>query len=218
MSNKSGSQMVWELRLAEVAKNLEENNFAVAVLPDLAAALRHFKEKILPEAAPASIGLGGSETVRLSGLYDALDKCGAEFINPYEPGLTPEEVMDRRRRGIISDLYITSSNALIRDGRILNLDGTGNRVAAIVGGAKRVVLFMGRNKICENLDAGIDRIREFVAPANNIRLGKKNPCTKVGYCMDCKGEGRICNSWTLTVKSAPKGRITVLLINEDLGY
>lgn len=217
MSEKSADDLVWEMRLAEVAKNLEGNNFIVTVLPDMASAVRHFKEKILPAAAPKNIGVGGSETLRRGGLFPVLEAAGAEFINPYEAGISPDEALDRRRRGIISDLFVASSNALIRDGRILNLDGTGNRVAAIVGGAKKVVLFIGRNKICEDLEAGISRIREFAAPANNIRLKKNNPCTKVGYCMDCKGPGRICNAWTLTARSLPE-RIHVLLINENLGY
>ena len=217
MSAKSGSEQVWDFRLAEVAKNLEANNFAVTVLPDLVAAAAYFKETLLPEIAPGSASVGGSETVTHSGVYDILSKAGLDFINPYSAP-NPEESLERRRRGLLADLFVTSSNALLRDGRLLNLDGSNNRVAALAFGPKKVVLFIGRNKICEDLDAGIDRIREFAAPANNIRIGTGNPCTKTGCCMDCKSEKRICSVWTLTAKCNPPRRIHVLLINEDLGF
>lgn len=218
MPAKTGIETVWDFRLAEVAKNLEENNFAVTVLPSLAAAVDYFKNSLLPEAAPKSVSVGGSETVTHSGVYQILEGGGFDFINPYAAGTSPEESLERRRQGLLADLYVTSSNALTRDGKLLNLDGGGNRAAALAFGPKKVVLFIGRNKICEDVDAAIDRIREFAAPANNIRLKRKNPCTKVGYCMDCKGPERICNVWALMVKCSPAKRIHVLLINEDLGF
>lgn len=218
MPAKTGAETVWDFRLAEVAKNLEENNFAVTVLPSLAAAVDYFKNSLLPEAAPKSVSVGGSESVTHSGVYQILEEGAFDFINPYAAGISPEENVERRRKGLLSDLYVTSSNALTRSGQLLNLDGGGNRVAALAFGPKKVVLFIGRNKICEDLDAGIDRIREFAAPANNIRLKRKNPCTKVGYCMDCKSQERICNVWALMAKCAPAKRIHILLINEDIGF
>lgn len=218
MPEKSGTEMVWELRLQEVAKNLEDNNFAVSVLPDLASAVAYFKDVILPEAAPKSVGVGGSETVTHSGVYDILNAAGLDFVNPYAPGLSPEESLEKRRQGLMTDLFVTSSNALLRDGRLLNLDATSNRVAALAFGPKKVVLFIGRNKICENLEAGIDRIREFVAPANAMRLNRKTPCAKTGSCMDCKRPDRICCTWTLMARCLPARRIHVLLINQELGF
>lgn len=218
MSAKTGSEQVWDLRLAEVAKKLEGNNFAVTVLPDLAAAVAYFKDTLLPEIAPKSVSVGGSETVTHSGVYELLKSSGLKFINPYEASLSPDEKVEARRQALLTDLFVTSSNALTRDGKLLNLDGLGNRVAALTFGPKRVVLFIGRNKICEDLDAGIDRIREFSAPANNLRLNMPNPCTKTGYCMDCKSDKRICNVWTYMPKCNPPKRIHVLLINEDLGF
>lgn len=218
MPAKNGSEQVWDLRLAEVAKNLESNNFAVTVLPDLASAVAYFKDTLLPEIAPKTVGVGGSETVTHSGVYDILSKADLEFFNPYAAGLKHEDTVDLRRRALITDLFVTSTNALTRDGRLLNLDGVSNRVAALSFGPKRVVLFIGRNKICEDLDAGIGRIREFSAPANNLRIGTGNPCTKTGYCMDCKSAKRICNVWSYVTRCNPPRRIHVLLINEDLGF
>lgn len=218
MSGKSGIESVWDLRLDEVKKNLESNGFIVTLLSDLQAAVGYFKDTLLPEISPQSVSVGGSETVTHSGIYDILNSSGLKFINPYAAGLSPEESMECRRQGLLSDLYVCSTNALVRDGSLLNLDGVGNRVSALAFGPKKVVLLVGRNKICDDLDTAISRIKEFAAPANNIRIGKKNPCTKTGYCMDCKGPERICNIWTLMARCAPKGRIHILLINEDLGF
>ena len=215
---KNGIETVWDFRLAEVAKALEGNNFEVTVQPSLAEAVGYFKNTLLPALAPKSVGVGGSETITHSGVYELLSAGDFEFVNPYARGLSPEEALEKRRQGLLTDLFVTSSNALTRDGRLLNLDGSSNRVAALAFGPRKVVLFIGRNKICEDLDSGIARIKEFAAPANNIRLQRKNPCTKVGHCMNCKSPERICNVWTLTAKCAPVKRIHVLLINEDLGF
>lgn len=216
--SKSGSEIVWELRLAEVAKALEGNNFAVTVLPSLDKAVTYFKNTLLPELAPKSVAVGGSETVTHSGVYDILDQGDFKFVNPYAKGLNPEEALEKRRQGLLTDLFVASTNAVTRDGRLLNLDGFSNRVAALAFGPKKVVLFIGRNKICDDLDAAISRIKEFAAPSNTIRLQRKTPCTKVGYCMDCNSPERICNVWTLTAKCAPAKRIHILLIDEELGF
>ncbi|MDR2893152.1 MAG: lactate utilization protein [Deltaproteobacteria bacterium] len=212
-------EKVWELRLAETAKSLEDNGFAATVHTDMAAAMDYFKNTLLPEVKPASVGVGGSETVRLSGFYEYINsRKDIVFNNPYAPGLTPEQGIAMRRQGLISDLFVTSTNALLRDGRLLNLDGFGNRVAAMCFGPSKVVIFAGRNKIVDDLDAGVAHIRGFAAPGNNIRLNKTNPCTKTGSCMDCKSSGRVCNYWVLTERCFPAKKIHVLLINEDHGY
>lgn len=216
---KTGLDVVWELRLAEVAKNLANHGFAVDVLPSMAAALNLFAQTLLPEINPASATPGGSMTVARGGVYEVLKNWpGIEFINPYEPGITFEENMARRRRGLVSDLMVASSNAVLRDGRLLNLDGSGNRVAALHFGPRKVVLFVGRNKIAEDVESARQRIKEFAAPANCVRLSRKTPCVKTGSCMDCASPERICSVWTLTERSWPQGRIHVLLINEDLGF
>lgn len=218
MSVKSGGEQVWEMRLAEVAKNLKANRFGATVLPDLASAVTYFKDTMLREIAPQSATVCGSETVRTSGVWEILEQADLKFLNPYMPGRTFEELYEIRRQGLLADLLVTSSNAVTRDGKILNLDGYSNRVAGLAFGPKKVVLFIGRNKICEDLDAGIDRIRSLAAPANNLRLGTENPCTTTGTCMDCKSPSRICCTWTYMVRSNEHKRIHVLLINEDLGF
>ncbi len=219
MSEKSGLDVLWDLRLEEVSKHLKERNFAVDMLPDMAAAVDFFTKRLLPELRPASASVGGSETLRLGGVYDFLrDHPEIEYLDPNKPGISPEERIEIRRKALLVDLYVSSTNALTRDGRLLNLDGTGNRVAAMHFGPRKVVLFVGRNKIVDDLESARQRVKEVAAPANCIRLARKTPCVKTGSCMECKSPERICNVWTLTEYASPPGRIHILLINEDLGF
>jgi len=115
------------------------------------------------------------------------------------------------------DLFITGTNAVTRSGELVNLDMIGNRVSGITFGPRNVVVMVGRNKVVEDLEAAIERIKDYAAPVNAMRLNKKTPCAKTGVCEECKSPERICNSWTITQKSFPKGRIKVVLINENLG-
>lgn len=219
MSEKNPMEKLWDIRLEEVAGSLRKNGFEVSVFQTAGQAAEYFEKELLPAINPASVSVGGSTTARESGVYEIFGKkAGLDFINPYKPGLTPEESYECRRQGMLAELYVTSTNALLRDGRLLNLDGSGNRVGAMHFGPKKVVLFVGRNKISEDLEAARQRIKEVAAPANAIRLNRNTPCVKLGSCSECASPERICSVWTLTEKSAPKGRIHILLINQDLGY
>lgn len=102
-------------------------------------------------------------------------------------------------------------------GHLVNLDMIGNRVAALTFGPKKVVVLIGRNKIVPDLESAMYRIKDYAAPTNAMRLDCKTPCAKTSECADCKSPGRICNSWAITEKSFPKNRITVILIDEELG-
>ena len=121
-------------------------------------------------------------------------------------------------RALLCDLFICSANALTRDGELILVDAFGNRTAAVQFGPRKVVLLVGRNKICATLEEGLDRIKGLAAPANVQRLGKKTPCAKTGYCMDCNSPDRICSVWTVVKRCLPKERIHVVLINENAGY
>ncbi|MDZ7599242.1 MAG: lactate utilization protein [Desulfobacterales bacterium] len=115
------------------------------------------------------------------------------------------------------DLFFTGSNAVTEHGQLVNLDMQGNRVAALAFGPKKVVVLVGRNKIVPDIASAMARIKRYAAPANAMRLDKQTPCAKTGRCEDCRSPGRICNTWTITEKSWPTGRVTVILINADLG-
>ena len=117
-----------------------------------------------------------------------------------------------------ADVYLMSTNALTEEGELYNIDGNGNRLAALIYGPKKVYVIAGTNKIVKNLEEAVSRVELFSAPANNIRLGKTNPCTKTGQCMQCSTPSTICNQIVTTRRSGTPGRIHVLLVNEALGY
>jgi hypothetical protein len=132
--------------------------------------------------------------------------------------MPPDEMIELRRKSLLVDLFITGTNALTETGKLVNLDMIGNRVAAIAFGPKSVVILAGRNKIVPDIEEATFRVKNYAAPVNAMRLDKKTPCAETSFCHDCKSPDRICNSWTIVEKSFPKGRIKVILINEDLGF
>jgi hypothetical protein len=113
---------------------------------------------------------------------------------------------------------IASTNAITLDGVLVNLDGMGNRVAAMAFGPKQVILVVGMNKVAPDLESAVARVKHYAAPINNIRLGYKNPCVETGLCADCRTPGRICNLWSTIEGHMIKDRIHVKLVGENLGY
>ena len=212
-------ESVWKLRLAETAAALEKRGYEVSIAADAEAAHALVLNKILPESKARSVAFGGSMTVMGTGLYDALKKAkGLEVFDTNDMSNGPAAMIEMRRKALTCEFYLCSVNALTRTGVAILLDGIGNRGASVQFGPLKVVLLVGRNKICDDVESGIERVRTFAAPANTIRLGKKTPCTKTGYCMDCSSPDRICSAWTLLERSSPKGRIHVVLINEEIGF
>ncbi|MEG6551510.1 lactate utilization protein [Desulfocurvibacter africanus] len=209
----------WFTRLALVKAALEGNGFIAHIAEDGDAACRLMEDLILPAAAPASMSWGGSTTVVSLGLYNRLkDRQDVQIIDTFDKTASREEILERRRHALLVDLFITGSNAVTEDGSLVNLDMIGNRVAALAYGPRQVVVLVGRNKIVSGLSQAMERIKTIAAPANTMRLDKKTPCAVTGRCQDCKSQDRICHVWTITEKSFPKGRITVVLINQELGF
>ncbi|MGO9312310.1 MAG: lactate utilization protein [Syntrophobacteraceae bacterium] len=207
----------WSLRLADLKDALETNNFGVHIAENVDAAKKIVKE-ILSASGAKSMSWGGSMTYVQTGIYEELkDYPGIEILDTYEKGLAPELMMERRRRSLLVDLFITGTNAVTETGKLVNLDMTGNRVAAINFGPRNVIILVGRNKVVPDLEDAMLRIKNYAAPANAMRLDKKTPCVKTSICEECRSLDRICNIWTITEKSFPKGRIKIVLINEDLG-
>jgi hypothetical protein len=209
----------WQLRLDDVKKALEANNFETFLAADQDEAARLVKEEILPAINPASVSWGGSATFLATGLYSEFrDATDFKVIDTYDKSLTPEEMYERRRQALLVDLFFTGTNAVTSLGQLVNLDMYGNRACAIPFGPRNVVVFAGRNKITADLDDAMFRIKNYCAPVNTMRLDKKTPCVKDAYCHDCSSKDRICNAWTITEKSFPKGRVRVILVNQDLGF
>jgi len=208
-----------ESKAGDLKNALEANNFEVFVANNTSEAKNIVLEKIIPKIAAKSVSWGGSLTFIATKLYDALKKSSdLKVLDTFDKNLSPEEGLERRRQSLLVDLFITGSNAVTENGQLVNLDMFGNRIAAITFGPKNVVILLGRNKIVPDLDVAMFRIKNYAAPVNTMRLDKKTPCVKTSYCEECKSPDRICNTWTITEKSFPKGRVKVILINDDLGF
>ena len=209
----------WNIRLKAVKKALEENNFDAYVCKDTAEVNDLVEKTILPELKPTSISWGGSLTFSDSGLYNALkDHPEIEVLDTFDKSIPFEDMLERRRQSLLVDLFITGTNAVTESGQLVNLDMIGNRIGGITFGPKSVIILMGRNKIVSDLDEAFYRIKDYAAPVNAMRLDKKTPCRETSVCQECKSPDRICNTWTVTEKSFPKGRVKVILINQDLGF
>jgi len=208
----------WQKRLSEVKKALEDNNFEVFVADNAADASKIVQEEILPKTGAKTVSWGGSMTFIATGLYNSIkDNPDMEILDTFNKNLSGEEKIELRRRSLLVDLFITGTNAITEMGQLVNLDMVGNRIGGITFGPKHVVILVGRNKIVSDLEDAMYRIKNYVAPANSMRLDMKTPCVKTSHCEECKSPDRICNTWTITEKSFPKGRLKVVLINEDLG-
>jgi L-lactate utilization protein LutB len=208
----------WKIRLTEVRSALEANNFEVHLADTVEAARQVVLDRILPATGAKSVSWGGSVTVAATGLYAVLkERADIEMIDTLDLQPSPAEKWERRRRALLVDLFITGTNAVTEDGQLVNLDMLGNRVAGITFGPNHVVVVVGRNKIVPSIDEAMFRVKNLAAPANAMRLDKKTPCAKTAFCEECKSPDRICNTWTITEKSYPKGRVKVVLVNQDLG-
>ncbi|UJX39579.1 lactate utilization protein [Desulfovibrio sp. JY] len=205
-------------RLEDVAQALRDNHFKAHVVADAAAARDLFLQEILPAAGAKTVAYGGSGTMLATGLpTDLAAMPDIDVIDTLDKTLTAEQAYERRRQALLTDLFLTGTNAVTEDGMLVNLDMIGNRACAIAFGPRQVVVFVGRNKIVPDLTAAMCRIKEYAAPTNAMRLSKKTPCVRTSRCEDCGSPERICNVWTITEKSFPRGRVTVICINQDLG-
>ncbi len=210
-------QIVWNEKVArDIINHLEKRRMEGSYASSAAQA----KDEILTMIPKGStVFRCGSMSAVDMGLWDEISKLpGVELLDPFRPGLSPEEGMEVRLRGMSSDMMITSSNAVTLDGKLVNLDGMGNRVAAMIFGPKKVILVVGMNKVSPDLDSAIARVKHYAAPINSIRLSRKTPCVETGLCSDCKSEQRICNMWSIIEGHGIKGRIHVKLVGENLGY
>ena len=209
----------WQLKLETVKENLESNNFEVFIADSADHAKDLALKDIIPPLNAESVSWGGSMSFVATGLFHVLkDDENMEVLNTFDKTLEFEDQMELRRKSLLVDLFITGTNAVTESGHLVNLDMIGNRVAAITWGPKNVILFIGRNKICTDLEEAMLRVKNYAAPVNTMNLDKKTPCREKGFCHDCSSPDRICNTWTITEKCFPKKRIKVVLINENLGF
>jgi len=176
-------------------------------------------EKVL-ELMPqdSTVTWGGSMTIRNMGLVKAMHESGKYNLLDRDLAATPQEASEIYIKAFTADYYLSSANAISEDGVIVNIDGNGNRVAAITFGPKHVIFIIGMNKVCQDIDAALKRARSTASPLNNMRFPDKNtPCHIDGSCHNCNSEDCICN-YIHFLRNSPRSKHTVILVGEDFGY
>lgn len=161
-----------------------------------------------------SVTMGGAKSAHDIGLVEAVKNGGYNFIDR-------DKFPDKRSAAIASygaDVFLSGANAVTKDGVIVNIDGNANRVSFIASGPAKVIFIVGKNKICEDVPAAVERARNVAAPLNAKRFGLSTPCAKTGECADCKRPDTICCQYLITRYSRHEGRIHVILVGENLGF
>ena len=205
----------WMTRMKKTQQALKKNGMRAYITRDGKEARKKALSLI---AKGATVGLGGSRTVADIGLLGALRRGDFHLFDQYASGQDKIGSMEVRKQGTHAQYFVSSSNAVTEDGKLVNVDGLGNRLAGFCFGPEKVVLVVGRNKIVPDLDAALHRVRNVAAPMNAKRFGLPTPCVKTGRCSDCSSPERICNLTLIIEKQRIKGRIAVILVNEDLGF
>ena len=204
----------YEKRAQVLIKNLQSRHFEAYYCPDKASALTKALE-LIPEGS--SVGWGGALSAQQIGLIEAV-KAGNYAAIDRDAATTPEERTHALKRCLTADVFLCGANALSLDGQMVSIDGTGNRVAAIVYGPESVLVVAGMNKVCDTLEEAMTRARTVAAPMNKQRFPFKTPCEVTGACADCKSEDCICNQILITRNCRPAGRIKFILVGEELGF
>ena len=202
-------------RLAEqIIKHLNRRNMEAFYCPTGEEAVKKVSELI---EDGSTVTWGGSMTVRNLGIPNALRSRGTLEVLDRDTVEAPEDVQNIYLRAFTSDVYLTSANAISEDGVIVNIDGNGNRVAAITWGPKKVIFVIGLNKVAQTVEAALARARSTASPVNAARFDIKTPCQVDGTCHTCSSPESICNHVHF-LRNSPRGRHSVVLVGEDLGY
>ncbi len=208
-------QQYYENTANTIIKNLKRRRMDGYYCPtsaeavDLAMSLTH---------AGDTVGTGGSMSLEECGMMEQLrTRTDITFLDR-AAGKNPEEVYDLLHRMLSSDTYFMSTNAITMDGELVNIDGSGNRLAALIYGPTQVIIIAGMNKVSADIPSAYQRVKAIATPPNCIRLSKNTPCALTGKCGDCLGDDSICSQIVVTRRSGIAGRIKVILVGEELGY
>lgn len=202
-------------RLAQtIIKNLKRRHIEGFYCPTGADAVNKVVELI---EDGSSVTWGGTMTVRDLGIPEALKRRGSLEVIDRDLATTAEEKQSMYLRAFSTDVYLSSANAISEDGVIVNIDGNGNRVAAITWGPKKVIFVIGLNKVAQTVEAALARARSTASPVNAARFDIKTPCQTDGVCHNCNSADSICN-YVHFLRNSPRGRHQVVLVGEDLGY
>lgn len=202
-------------RLAErMIKNLKRRNMEAFYCKTAKEAVMKVSELI---ADGSSVTWGGSMTIRDMGIPQALKDRGTLEVLDRDVVTDREEVVKIYERAFTADVYLSSANAISEDGVIVNIDGNGNRVAAITWGPKKVIFIIGLNKVAQTVEAALARARSTASPINAARFDIKTPCQTDGVCHNCNSPESICN-YVHFLRNSPHGKHVVVLVGEDWGY
>lgn len=204
-----------KIKIETVIKGLEKRNISGYYAENREEALKMLIDMI-PEGA--TVGKGGTETMNQLGIIPVLKEGNYTYLDSFA-SMDPEVQKETKRKIFSADVMLTSANAITLDGEIVNIDGTGNRMAAVIWGPDKVIFVVGANKIVANTEDAVDRIKCDACPPNCIRLNKKTPCALTGKCGDCLSLGNTvcCHTVTTRFSSIPD-RMHVIMVNETLGF
>ena len=213
--------------ISSIMENLEKNNMK-PYFCNTGAEAKELVMSLIKEGN--TVTNGGSVTMKEIGVMDAVkERKDITYLDRNAEGLTADEVKEIYKKAFFADVYLMSTNALTLNGELYNVDGNSNRVAALLYGPESVIVVCGINKIVENLDEAVKRVKTVAAPKNTVRLHTGSYCENAGGCMSlkndgafmcdgCKGAGRICCNYVVSAQQRHKDRIKVIIVNENLGY
>lgn len=197
-----------------VIQSLEKNHITGFYVKSKEEALEKVRS-LIPEGS--KVGYGGSLTLDQIGIKNLLRAGNYRLIDHAKAGISEEEMDTLQKESLSADVFLSSTNALTRDGKLVNIDGNGNRVAALIFGPKKVIIVAGINKIVPDVEAAIDRIKNYVAPIHGRRRNRPIPCAKTGKCIDCRVPLRSCNAVVTIENQRQTDRMTVIIVGEELG-
>jgi len=214
-SQTSSQSWLWEKLAEKCVKNLNRHGFDAHFAPNTEAACILIMDMI---ANHQTFGFGGSDTTRQLGIVEALKAKGKTVYDHWQAGLSKEEDLDIRLSQGRCDCFFCSANAISLTGEIVNMDGIGNRTNAMTFGPKKVVIVAGMNKVAQDIHAALRRVREIAGPMRAKSLGMETPCAETGICSDCNSPQRICRVTAILHRKPMLTDISVILINQSLGF
>lgn len=212
---KDVPQWFQKIVLDELSGKLTARGFNTLILNTMDE-IQDFISQTVP--ANATVGLGGSVTLRETGIDVLLKSRGNTVFDHWDSSMSAAEINDTRRKELTSDYFLTSINAVTKDGELVNIDGVGNRVAAMIFGPQHVIAIVGYNKIAGTMEEAIWRIKNVASPKNSHRLGLNTPCAKTGHCVDCKPSVSICRITSIISYKPMLTEFTIILTPLELGF
>lgn len=206
---------MYDLKIERLKKALERNNMTCEVFNTEEELHDYFKTIFKDQKV---VAVGGSMSLDEMHVLDLVRASDVKFLDRYAKGLAKEKINAIHHEAFNADIYLTSTNAMTTDGCLYNIDGNGNRVAAMIYGPKDVYVVVGVNKIFESEEEAIDHIKNVSAPANAIRLHRQTGCAVAGKCVNCMSDQRICASYVKLARQGNKDRIHVIIMRQELGY